>query len=73
MDPRKPGRKRQDTCRRCNRNCLFCNGVYGVLRFSISVGCNMAKITDFCIKFTIGGLVIIGFIALSGLAAIIDG
>lgn len=33
----------------------------------------MNNITDFCIKFSIGGLVIVAFIALSGIAAILDG
>jgi hypothetical protein len=33
----------------------------------------MNKVTDFCIKFTIGGLGIITFVALTGLAAIADG
>ena len=43
------------------------------MRVKQPLGAIMDKVTDFCIKFTIGGLGIIAFVALTGLAAIADG
>jgi hypothetical protein len=73
MEKGQSGRIRQDPRGRLHRPRIRIHRRDGDMRVKQPLGAIMNKVTDFCIKFTIGGLGIIAFVALTGLAAIADG